>query len=84
LLRDASPIFAINAQSVPTLIIQGSIDTVVPPSQSKTLQTKLQSFNVPVSYISYPGGHGLDGLSNKQIQALTLQALSFLTAHELP
>ncbi|HEU5369738.1 MAG TPA: alpha/beta hydrolase [Ktedonobacterales bacterium] len=84
LLRDASPIFSINAQSVPTLIIQGTIDTVVPPSQSKALQTKLQSFGIPVTYISYPGGHGLDGLSNKQIQALTLQALSFLIAHENP
>jgi acetyl esterase/lipase len=84
LLHDASPIFAINAQSVSTLIIQGALDTVVPPGQSKALQTKLQSFHVPVSYISYPGGHGLSGLSAKQIQALTLQALSFLTAHENP
>ncbi len=83
-LHDASPIYQVSSASAPMLIIQGTVDTIVPPSQSKTLQSKLQAANVPVSYISYPGGHSFEGLTGKQIQALILQARDYLIAQEQP
>jgi acetyl esterase/lipase len=82
--RDASPLFLVSARSAPTLIIQGTQDTLVPPSQSQALQAALHSAGVPVQYISYDGDHAFSGLSNQQIDALVLQAAIFLTAQERP
>ena len=84
LYRDASPLFDVTAASAPTLIIQGSTDTLVPPSQSQALQAALQSNGVPVHYLSYPGDHSFTGLSQQQIDDIVLQAGLFLTAHEHP
>ena len=45
--------------SVPMLILQGSEDNVVPPSQSEAIVDALRSNNVPVTYHLYDGeGHG--------------------------
>jgi acetyl esterase/lipase len=56
---DGSPLNFITANSVPTVFFHGDTDTVVPISQSKKLEERLKSNNVPhlVEYI--PGqGHG--------------------------
>jgi acetyl esterase/lipase len=84
LLRDASPVFAVSAQSVPTLIVQGTQDGLVPPSQSQELQRALQRAGVAVQYLSYVGGHEFSGLSQAQQDALTLQILQFLMTQEHP
>jgi acetyl esterase/lipase len=84
LQRDASPLFDVTTLSAPMLIIQGSVDDTVPPSQSQALQRALQQVGVPVSYISFPGGHEYTGLSAQQRQAINLQILTFLTNQEHP
>jgi acetyl esterase/lipase len=84
IVRDASPVFAVSAKSVPTLIMQGTQDSLVPPSQSQELQRALQRAGVPVQYVSYPGGHEFSGLNQQQQDALTLQILQFLAAQEHP
>lgn len=82
--RDASPLFLISPKSAPTLIIQGGSDTLVPPSQSRELQTALTAKGVPVQYLSYDGGHEFSGLSQQQFEAVILQIGFFLTAQEHP
>jgi acetyl esterase/lipase len=83
-LRDASPLFLVSARSAPTLIIQGTKDTIVPPSQSQALQTALQQAGVSVGYISYAGEHAFGSLSNEQITALQSQAFAYLVKQEQP
>lgn len=83
-LRDASPLFQVSGRSAPTLILQGTADTVVPPSQSHALQDALQQAGVPVSYISYDGDHAFGSLSNAQITALQGQAFAYLVQQERP
>jgi acetyl esterase/lipase len=82
--RDASPLFLVSPTSAPTLIIQGTRDTLVPPSQSQALKAALQSAHVPVQYVSYDGDHAFAGLNSQQIDGIILQAAIFLTAQERP
>ena len=59
---NSSPINFVNAQSPPTLILQGQLDPLVPYRQSENLKDKLASFGVPVSYFLYPNqGPGWEG-----------------------
>ncbi len=80
--RDASPVFSVSPASGPTLIVQGTEDTTVPPDQSQDLQTALQRNGVPVQYISYVGDHGFSGLSSEQITAIEAESVSFLMAYD--
>ncbi|MBE3560508.1 MAG: alpha/beta hydrolase [Ktedonobacteraceae bacterium] len=82
--RDASPIFVVSNQSVPTLIVQGTRDTVVPPDQSAELQQALQQHHVAVQYISYDGGHGFQGLTKQQKDAIFAQEINYLIAQQKP
>ena len=84
IVRAASPLFAVSPQSAPTLIIQGTQDTLVPPSQSQAFQQALERAGVPVQSISYVGGHEFSGLSQSEVDALTRQAEDFLMAQEQP
>ncbi|HET8910688.1 MAG TPA: alpha/beta hydrolase [Ktedonobacteraceae bacterium] len=76
--RDASPLYAISSHAAPTLILQGSTDTIVPPYQSRELQRKLLQAGVPVCYISYIGGHSLLGVTNKQKAILQQELVNYL------
>lgn len=82
--RDGSPLFLVSPQSAPMLIIQGTHDTVVPPSQSLALQAALQRNHVPEQYVSYDGGHSYSGLSQSQIQGILITTFKFLVAQEHP
>jgi acetyl esterase/lipase len=82
--RDASPLFLVSSHSPPMLIVQGSQDTLVPPAQSLALQAALQHNNVPVQYISYPGGHSFIGLTRAQIDAVLGQIVMYLGAKLYP
>ncbi len=84
LLIQASPIHYVSAQAAPTLIVQGALDTVVPPDQSQELQQALQRDNVPVSYLSYVGQHNFDGMTPQQVNAITVQIIAYLTNREHP
>jgi acetyl esterase/lipase len=62
LYTQSSPINYISSQSPPTMILHGSTDIVVSPSQSVLLNTKLQSAGVTHQYFFYPTeGHGWVG-----------------------
>ncbi|HVZ56456.1 MAG TPA: alpha/beta hydrolase [Chitinophagaceae bacterium] len=58
----SSPLNFITPQSAPTLILQGGQDPLVAPSQSESLQAKLQAAGVANQYVFYPAeGHGWTG-----------------------
>ena len=82
--RDASPLLLVSASTPPTLIIQGTRDTTVPPSQSLAMQSALQALHIPVQYISYDGGHGFNGLTKDQINAINTQIDTYLIAQLKP
>ena len=82
--HNASPIFDINSQSAPTLIIQGTHDTTVPPLQSVELMQALQKNNVPVLFVSYNGEHTFHGLTRGQRLAIIAQEVNYLIALEHP
>ncbi len=59
--RLASPITHITPDDAPTLILHGSIDQVVPISQSEMLVARLQEVGIPHEYIPLDGWpHGMD------------------------
>lgn len=59
LYQSSSPALFAKASSVPTMMIHGGADLVVPSSQSVLLRDKLSVLNVPHEYVFYPnGGHG--------------------------
>ena len=51
----ASPITHVTKDSPPTLILQGTIDDIVPMSQSDLLYAKLKELGVPVQYEKFDG-----------------------------
>lgn len=61
LYQEASPITHVSEQSPPSLILQGTIDTIVPMSQSVKLAEKLEANDVPYLYVPFAGQfHGFD------------------------
>jgi len=61
LYTSASPVTFIGAGSPPTILLHGSADPLVSPSQSVAVQTKLNNLGIANQYVLYPGkGHGDD------------------------
>lgn len=57
---NASPLFAVNSSSAPTIILHGTADNVVPISESDSLNVRLGNAGVPKQYEKYAGeGHGI-------------------------
>ncbi|MEQ1554955.1 MAG: alpha/beta hydrolase, partial [Ferruginibacter sp.] len=79
--NNGSPIKYVSAQSCPTIIFHGEADSLVKPSQSVSLSTKLNQFNVVNQLKLYPGephvyvGASLDDTINKTIAFLTANVL---------
>ena len=62
LYQESSPINYVTAQSPPTIILHGGLDPLVSPSQSVSLDNKLQMFGVIHQYVFYPTElHGWSG-----------------------
>ncbi len=62
LYQQSSPINFVDAQSPPTIILQGGIDILVSPNQSVALKNKLLSVGVVHQYVFYPTeNHGWAG-----------------------
>ena len=62
LYQQSSPINFVTAQCPPTIILQGGVDVLVSPSQSATLNNKLQTLGVIHQYVFYPTeNHGWTG-----------------------
>ena len=57
--REISPINFVNSNTVPTLIIHGDADKLVPIYQAQIFEKKCQEFGVPFKLITKPGAdHG--------------------------
>lgn len=57
--QQSSPFNFVTNTSSPTLLLHGSLDVVVAPSQSTILQNKLNTVGVANQFVLYPGrGHG--------------------------
>lgn len=54
LYREASPAKYLDAADPPTLILQGTSDNLLPPSQSDTLKARLDRIGVPCEYFRLP------------------------------
>jgi acetyl esterase/lipase len=68
--EEISPKYAVSAQSPPTIMFYGGIDTLVPFQQGEVLRETLNQFNVTNEYYLYPqDGHGFS-------EANTLDALA--------
>lgn len=60
--QQSSPAFFVNAQTPPTIVLQGGADMVVDASQSQLLVDKLRAAGVAHAYVFYPTeGHGWFG-----------------------
>lgn len=84
LYQDASPYFDVSPQSAPELIIQGTLDTTVPPDQSQALYTSLQQARVAAQYIPYVGDHSFSGLSAQELEQIRAKEASYLVNYEHP
>jgi acetyl esterase/lipase len=61
LWRSASPLFHLKAGAPATLILQGTLDDIVPASQSDTLDARLRELGVPHEYERLEGWpHAMD------------------------
>lgn len=64
--QQSSPAYFVNAQSAPTLILQGGSDQIVNPSQSRLLKDKLEKAGVDHELVIYPRErHGWYGANLK-------------------
>jgi acetyl esterase/lipase len=60
-LKAASPLTYVAPGDPPFLIVQGTVDRVVPDSQSEALASRLRAADVPVDLVLVDGGaHGLE------------------------
>lgn len=72
-LAKASPINYINSNTVPTLIVHGYLDDIVPYQDACHLAQKLVDNGVPCEFVTLPkAGHGLGGDKKHTKQALKL------------
>jgi len=55
LYKEASPITHVSKQSPPTILLQGTIDAVVPMGQSVKLAKALEANHVPYIYVPFEG-----------------------------
>ena len=82
ILRDASPVTYITAQSPPVLTFHGDKDTVVKLEQSIALHQALRAAGVREKLVIVPGaGHGFDA---KQMKLLVSHVTGFLSERLQP
>ncbi len=63
--KEISPLYFITARMLPTLIIQGDADTVVPLYQAQLFEQRCKDVGAPFKLIIRPGaGHGSAGFEN--------------------
>ena len=90
LLRDRSPLSHTDSARVPTLVMQGLDDAVVPPEQAELLVSAFAERGVPHAYLTFEGEpHGFRS-AESQVRALEAeldflgQALGFAPADDVP
>lgn len=76
----ASPLFAVNSNSPPTVILHGTADNVVPIHQSDSLHNRLTNTGVASEFYKYPGEiHGI--WSNANTTDAYAKIAAFLKLH---
>jgi dipeptidyl aminopeptidase/acylaminoacyl peptidase len=90
LLRDRSPLSHVENARVPTLVLQGLDDAVVPPAQAELLTSAFAQRGVPYAYLTFEGEqHGFRS-AEAQVRALEAeldflgQVFGFVPADEVP
>ncbi|MDO5410976.1 MAG: alpha/beta hydrolase [Lachnospiraceae bacterium] len=78
LVKDTSPLYWVNENTVPTVMAYGMHDTFQPYEGSVRLDEKLTKYNVPHEYIVFEhSGHGLQN-DNKQMVRYSEAILEYL------
>ena len=81
--RAASPLFSVDAKSAPTLLITGTDDPLVAPSQSERMADALRAAGVEATLaVIYKQGHGF--LNPGDPQTYGAMAVEWLTRHLKP
>ncbi|SMO88115.1 Acetyl esterase/lipase [Chryseobacterium rhizoplanae] len=81
-LKTLSPVYFVS-RGVPTLIMQGNKDKIVPLSQSKKLHRKLKSAKVQNSLVVIDGGvHGFGTTDKAVLDQMTDQMVDFIIAQK--
>ena len=82
--QQSSPLFFVNSQSCPTIILQGGTDPLVNHvTQSEALRDKLNLNAIPNEYVYFPlGDHGGNWTNANNLEALN-KIQAFLTLHVL-
>ena len=78
LVQNASPLAAVNRESAPVYIVQGRNDPIVPMIHSQRLHQALQAEGVPVTLVTYEGGHEYYDVPLEEAHALRLAAVTWL------
>lgn len=81
-LKTISPVYFVSG-GVPTLIVQGNNDKIVPLSQSKKLHRKLNRAKIQNSLIVVDGGvHGFDTTDKAYLDQLTDKMVDFVLSQK--
>jgi acetyl esterase/lipase len=78
--RNASPLFLVDGNTPPMLIIQGTRDTTVPPSQSAALIDELHRAGKSPQLINYDGEHAYRGITHDQLLEIFGKILEFVAS----
>jgi dipeptidyl aminopeptidase/acylaminoacyl peptidase len=63
---EASPVFHVDEDTVPMLVLHGNRDTVVPIEQSRNLADALGAAGIEFAYAELPTGHGAPQILQEQ------------------
>lgn len=77
--REASPLFRVDGQSAPFLILHGSKDDIVPLDHSQRLENALKQAGVEARLITMDCGHSFENAG--QMQEILAHAQTFLATH---
>lgn len=78
--RSASPVFAIDADTAPIMIVHGRDDPLVPFSQAEELLAALLKQNVVVTFAPYNGGHVMHDTAEAEKTRIMALETSYLTS----
>lgn len=78
LVDAVSPLREVNRRSVPMRVVHGNRDELVPIAQSQQLVQALKANGVDAQLVTYAGGHGFEGVSPEDLQALFMANITWL------
>jgi dipeptidyl aminopeptidase/acylaminoacyl peptidase len=84
-LRESAPLASAHQIDRPLLLLHGTQDHTVPPSQAQALYRRLKVLDRPVELVRYPGvGHGFSGASPTQRVDRLLRLHEFFARYVTP